>query len=891
VAGFSEQMGRYYLRTLGGLALVRCDEPSQEVTLANSKALLILALLASRPGYAARRAELAELLWPDGDRARALRALRQALFFLAGHAADVLTRTDETLVLDPNVVTVDFWEFDRAIAAEDHAAAIGLYRGPFAEGVERKVGVEVEHWIESVNARIAVGLEVAYTRQIAATLSAGDGAGAVALARTFAARNPLDEDRQRLLARTLTAAGDRVGALQTLEEYRKLVAGALEEELPPELEARMQAMRDELMQIAPVPPPAPAPAPSSEPPAVRSEPSAPVQPPRRSRTAVLAAAGGGLLMVAITVLLAAPRGSRRPPEPLTGLEARLLAVARRGNQDRLVEVTIRGTTATMLDQDKLLPTDLPSPDGRAVAAMVQAPDGWNVAVRAGNEPPQVLTTGAGDEYPVAWSPDSRYLVCAERRLLPDGRTHTHGLAIHDLVGDTSWVLATLTSAERPTAAWSPDGTRIAFTADVRGAPDVFVVDFDGANLRDLTRHPAWDGQPAWSPDGEQLAFVSRRGGRTDLYAMRPDGSDLRQLTRTSEEKRQPFWLSQTAVALVAGGEEHGTLQVLDAFGGQLHELGGARGLVALVGRRDGRPAWIERLSVEPRVGIGSPGQRLAVTASARDPRGGQRALGTVAVEWSVTDPGVARLDGPGRVRLLRVGRVGLVADVAGWRADTLMLVSAPLLERPGTPVFLEDWRGGLDSARWRVFGDPRPKTRPTGGPQRAGVFANNGDAFFASGAVTITEFPLAQGLAVEVDARLPFTGKLNQEFGLALYQGDPPDSVLVSGQAPALAEVRVRGRSGAGPAAAWIATNEGRQALPVPPALGEWHMYGLQIRDDGVVELIVDGRTYWRSGAPVAKRGGAARIGLGLQSFETEILHGRVRVYAPPKYRLPELTK
>jgi DNA-binding SARP family transcriptional activator/dipeptidyl aminopeptidase/acylaminoacyl peptidase len=886
-------MARYFLRTLGGLALVRSDDPSQEAALANSKALLILALLATRPGYGCRRSELAELLWPDGNRARALRALRQALFFLSGHANDILIRTDETLALDAEGLTVDLWEFDRAMAAEDHATAIRLCGGGFCEGVERKVGVEVEHWIEAVNARVSVGLEVAYARHITALLAAGAGAEAAGLARAYVARNPLDEERQHLLARTLTAAGDRVGALQALEEYRKVLAGALEEEPPPELEDRIQAMREELLHLEPAAPPLPppaaeaplpqpgAPAPAAEP--VVAADRGPVF--RRTR---VAAAAGGVVVLAVVALLTAPRGSRAPAEPLTDLEARLLAVARDRNGNRMVEITIRGGTATMTNQGGLQPNDLPAPDGRTVVTMVQASHGWDLAVRAGAEAPRPLTNVVGDELPVAWSPDSRFLIYAERRLPSDGRTQAHRLMVYDLARNDATPLAALASAERPTAAWSPDGARIAFTADVRGAPDVFVVDFDGGNLHDLTRHPAWDGRPAWSPDGEQIAFISRRGGRTDLYAMRPDGSELQRLTRTVREEAVPVWLSPTAVALVNGGDA-GVLEVLDTYGGRVHEFGATRGLVSIVGKREGRRSWIDRLTVEPRIQVGSPGQRLAVSVVATDPEGAPRPLGPLAVEWSLTGSGVARLDGPGQVRLLSAGRVGVVADLAGWRADTLTLYSLPLLVRPGAPVFQEDWRQGLDTTRWRAYGDPPPRTRSTGGPGRSGVFLNNGDAFFGSGAITTAGFPLAEGLSVEVDGRLQFTGKLHQEFGLALYREDVPDSALASGEAPALVEFRVRGPSGAGPAEAWIATSDGRSVLPVPPDLEDWHSYVLQVQADGTVELILDQRVYWRSGAPLKDRNGAARVALGLQSFETEILHGRVRVYAPPRYQLPQL--
>jgi Tol biopolymer transport system component len=66
--------------------------------------------------------------------------------------------------------------------------------------------------------------------------------------------------------------------------------------------------------------------------------------------------------------------------------------------------------------------------------------------------------------------------------------------------------------EYPT--WSPDGTKIAFMAQLPGAsgsdPDyeIYVMDADGSHVRRLTRNPGSDGWPAWSPDGTQIVYAS-----------------------------------------------------------------------------------------------------------------------------------------------------------------------------------------------------------------------------------------------------------------------------------------------------------------------------------------------------------------------------------------------
>jgi hypothetical protein len=92
-------------------------------------------------------------------------------------------------------------------------------------------------------------------------------------------------------------------------------------------------------------------------------------------------------------------------------------------------------------------------------------------------------------------------------------------------------------------AWSPDGSKIAFSTD----NDIWVADADGGNPVNLTNTPVGsDSGPAWSPDGTKIAFASARpeGGHSnqDIYVMDASGGGEQRLTTAYPgSDRAPAW--------------------------------------------------------------------------------------------------------------------------------------------------------------------------------------------------------------------------------------------------------------------------------------------------------------------------------------------------------------
>lgn len=73
------------------------------------------------------------------------------------------------------------------------------------------------------------------------------------------------------------------------------------------------------------------------------------------------------------------------------------------------------------------------------------------------------------------------------------------------------------------------GARVLFTSDRAGSWDIWIVNFDGSGLQQLTTDPAIDGMATSAPDGQSIAFVSNRGGVWAVWAMNIDGGNQRKL--------------------------------------------------------------------------------------------------------------------------------------------------------------------------------------------------------------------------------------------------------------------------------------------------------------------------------------------------------------------------
>ncbi len=89
--------------------------------------------------------------------------------------------------------------------------------------------------------------------------------------------------------------------------------------------------------------------------------------------------------------------------------------------------------------------------------------------------------------------------------------------------------------------WSADGKRIAFTSYLRRNPDLYLIDVDGTNLQRFSTSPGLNVSPSWSPDGKKIALMMGKEGKSDIFLMELHGGNLKKLTKGHGNEASPTW--------------------------------------------------------------------------------------------------------------------------------------------------------------------------------------------------------------------------------------------------------------------------------------------------------------------------------------------------------------
>ena len=210
------------LRTLGGLSIE--NAASAGGLTAHRRPLAVLALLAAAGRQGLSRDKIVALLWPESDSERGRNSLSQVISLLRRELAtdDVVLGTAE-LRLNTAVIACDVIEFEQRIAANDLEAAVGLYAGPFLDGMFLRNTPDFERWVDQERSRLQHVQGEALERLATRATAHGDHVSAVRFWRQRATLAPSDSRAAFKLMESLVALGDPAGALEHHRVHQELL--------------------------------------------------------------------------------------------------------------------------------------------------------------------------------------------------------------------------------------------------------------------------------------------------------------------------------------------------------------------------------------------------------------------------------------------------------------------------------------------------------------------------------------------------------------------------------------------------------------------------------------------------------------------------------------------
>jgi TolB protein len=176
--------------------------------------------------------------------------------------------------------------------------------------------------------------------------------------------------------------------------------------------------------------------------------------------------------------------------------------------------------------------------------------------------------------------------------------------------------------------WSPDRSRVAYVSYKSRWPDVYVIELGSGRRTRVAAFPGLNTGPAFSPSGDELALVLSKDGNPELYKMTAGGGNVTRLTRTPKgAESSPCWSPDgSRIAFSYDGFGLPSICMMSAGGGSVTRLTGGYftepdwsptgNLIACVGRVGGK---FQIFTFDPNSPQATLQQRTSDGADNRDP--------------------------------------------------------------------------------------------------------------------------------------------------------------------------------------------------------------------------------------------------------------------------------
>ena len=121
--------------------------------------------------------------------------------------------------------------------------------------------------------------------------------------------------------------------------------------------------------------------------------------------------------------------------------------------------------------------------------------------------------------------------------------------------------------------WAPDNERMVYTSFVGGRSDMWIVNRLGGGRIRLNTGLALNTSATFSPVTDDIAFVGSVEGNPDIYLVRDDGSNLRRLTSAASIESTPEWSPNgRQISFTSGRSGTPQIYVMDAEGTNVRRI-------------------------------------------------------------------------------------------------------------------------------------------------------------------------------------------------------------------------------------------------------------------------------------------------------------------------------
>ena len=180
------------------------------------------------------------------------------------------------------------------------------------------------------------------------------------------------------------------------------------------------------------------------------------------------------------------------------------------------------------------------PDGHHILVTVERDDRQRILMtdRSGAWP-RPVSRGPGDDSDPQVSPDGRSVAYLHH---PTDDLDRTDIMLADVEAGLVGPITNTPERENTAPEWSPDGKRLVYTSERPGFFELFILDTDSLQERQVTHLGHDIDDYAWCPDGKRIACTVNRGGSLDLAILEVDSGRIDYLRSGGGVHSRPHWL-------------------------------------------------------------------------------------------------------------------------------------------------------------------------------------------------------------------------------------------------------------------------------------------------------------------------------------------------------------